>query len=55
MPFGMKRILSPEEIANEQKERAKKALELNGFTKPDYDPKYDPSIYKPTLRIKRLI
>jgi 16S rRNA A1518/A1519 N6-dimethyltransferase RsmA/KsgA/DIM1 with predicted DNA glycosylase/AP lyase activity len=36
----LKRILSPKE----EKERADKALELNGYVKPPYDPNNDPEI-----------
>jgi hypothetical protein len=56
----LKRILSPEEIAREQKERAMKAL-LNSFRDPGYDPDYDPMLkaassikIKPTLKIRRI-
>jgi hypothetical protein len=53
------RVYTPEE----EKERAMKALKLNGFESPgyNYDPRYDPKLLaassntnKPTLRIKRL-
>jgi hypothetical protein len=37
----LKRILSPEEIAKEQKEHAMKALMLNGFRDPRHDSEYD--------------
>lgn len=57
----LKRIISPEEIAREQKERAMKALMLNGFRDPEYDPDYDPMLkaassikIKPTLKIRRI-
>jgi hypothetical protein len=50
------RVYTPEE----EKERAMKALKLNGFESLgyDYDPRYDPKLLaassKPIVRIKRL-
>jgi|ERR687892_2461541 hypothetical protein len=52
----LKRIYTPEEQREIEKERAFKAMALNGFgfVKPD-DPKLKSTSYeKPTLRIKRL-
>jgi hypothetical protein len=57
----LKRIYTPDELKAIDIEKANKALMLNGFTKPDYDPAYDPnlklkggSMRKPTIWLKQL-
>jgi hypothetical protein len=57
----LKRILLPEDSI-ELKEKARKALGLNGFVKPEYDLKYDSMLraaslfkIKPTIMIRRIM
>jgi hypothetical protein len=50
----LKRILSPEEEKQIQIERAEKALKLNGYVKPPYDPKNDPILNKKTIILRKV-
>jgi hypothetical protein len=49
----LKRILSPEEEKQIQIERAEKALKLNGYVKPPYDPKNDPMLTRKTIILRK--
>lgn len=49
----LKRIYTPEEEKQIQIERAEKALKLNGFVRPAYDPKNDPPLNRKTIILRK--